>query len=369
MSRKLPDGASENPAPANEPADETMPAPGGDVPSEVPDELDADTRAKYHDALFKSVFSDVEHAAGVLRSMLPPHVAAHIAWDTLQPVHASLVRDSLQQQHGDLLFQVGLIDGREAFLWLLFEHQSTVDSWMAWRTAEMAFDFLRDWRKKHPRAPRLPAFLPIVLYQGTRPWTAPTSLLELTDLSDEARRDLAGHLLSLGFVLDELRTVDDEALDIRPLGPVPRLTLGIMKYYQSRQITVFLAEHADDIRTLYATEHGRLWLSRMLSYIAFVHPHVARDELIRLLTPLVGEEIQQTMLPIDELLAQGIYDQGHQAGSLQGQRAFLTHQLTQFFGPLPEEAAARVARASAEDIARWGARVRDAASLDDVFAP
>ncbi len=369
MSRKTPGDPSENHV--RGPAEEAPHGPRGDVPDQVPDELDSDARAKYHDALFKSVFSDVEHAAAVLRSILPPHVAAHIDWDSLQPVHASLVRDSLQQQHGDLLFQARLIDGREAFLWLLFEHQTTVDFWMVWRTTEMAFDFLRDWRKKHPSAPRLPAFLPIVLYQGSRPWTAPTSLLELTNLSDDARRDLAGHLLSFRFVLDELRTVEDEALAMRPLGPVPRLTLGIMKYYQSRQLIVFLAEHADDIRTLYATEHGRLWLSRMLSYIAYAHPHVARGELIRLLTPLVGEEIQHTMLPIDELLSQGIYDQGRKAGleqGLQSQRALLIRQLTRRFGTLPEEVAARVTRADTEDIARWGDRIFDAASLDDVFA-
>jgi hypothetical protein len=110
----------------------------------------------------------------------------------------------------------------------------------------------------------------------------------------------------------------------------------------------------------------------MLSYIAYAHPHVARGELIRLLTPLVGEEIQHTMLPIDELLSQGIYDQGRKAGleqgSLQGQRALLMRQLTRRFGTLPEEVEARVTRADTEEIARWGDRIFDAASLDDVLA-
>jgi hypothetical protein len=118
-------------------------------------------------------------------------------------------------------------------------------------------------------------------------------------------------------------------------------------------------------------KHGRLWLSRMLSYIAYAHPHVARDELIRLLTPLVGEEIQHTMLPIDELLSQGIYDQGRKAGleqGLQSQRALLLRQLTRRFGTLPEEVVARVTRADTEEIARWGDRIFDAASLDDILA-
>ncbi len=95
-------------------------------------------------------------------------------------------------------------------------------------------------------------------------------------------------------------------------------------------------------------------------------------KLIRLLTPLVGEEIQHTMLPIDELLSQGIYDQGRKAGleqgSLQGQRALLIRLLTRRFGTLPEDVGPRVAMAADDDIARWSDRIFDAASLDHVFA-
>jgi hypothetical protein len=213
----------------------------------------------------------------------------------------------------------------------------------------------------------LPAVLPVVLYQGSRPWTAPTSLLELTDLSDEARRDLGPHLLSLRYVLDELRVVEVGEIDARALSPVPRLTLGIMKHYRSGAVIAFLDQHAEDVRVLYATEHGRIWLSRLLRYTWLVNPHTNRETLIDLVARLVGQDIDQTMLTLDQLLEKGTYDKGREDGVEEGQRALLLRQLVRRFGTLSESVTRRVAGASTGELERWGERILDAASLDDVF--
>src|SRR5690606_12656817 len=135
-------------------------------------------------------------------SVMPPRVVAHIDWDTpLEPMHASVVSAGSKQRHGDLFFKARLVCGRDAFVWVLFEHQSTVQRWMPLRMSGMVQHFLDDWHRRNPGSRYLPAVLPVVLYHGPRPWRAPTSLLALTDLSEQARADLAPHLLSLDFVL------------------------------------------------------------------------------------------------------------------------------------------------------------------------
>ncbi len=123
MSSKPPDTPSSD-APDDEPA--ALPDTGPDTGSDTSTDAgpDSATAAKHHDALFKSLFSDPVQAAAQLQAILPPRVARHIDWDSLQPVHASFVNDLLEQRHGDLLFSARLTDGRPAFLWLLFEHQS-----------------------------------------------------------------------------------------------------------------------------------------------------------------------------------------------------------------------------------------------------
>lgn len=379
MPSKHPDDRSRNATAAPDVPDPDTPGTPGTPAPGTPDSPGTpgtpDTPAQPHDAFFRSIFGDPAHAAAVLQSILPPAVAAHIDWPSLQPVHASMVSKELAQLHGDLLFKARLAEGRDVFLWLLYEHQSSVERWMSWRMSEMVFDFLRHWLDGHPDAEYLPAVLPVLLYQGTRPWRAPTSLLELTDLSPEARRDLAPHLLSFRLVLDDLCATDDRDIDARLVGPVPRLTLGIMKHYKSPEVLVFLSEHADDVRALNATEYGRLWLSRLLRYIELVHPRVDREALIGLLTALLGEEITEIMLTFDDIVAERfgaevaerIYERGIEKG-LERQRALLLRQLGQRFGAVPEAVAGRVAQAGADDLDRWGDRLLVAASLDELFA-
>jgi hypothetical protein len=84
-----------------------------------------------HDAFFKRIFSDPRHAAAELRAVLPPRIVRHIEWPTLTIAHASLVSTRFKQHHGDLMFHARLLGGRDALVWLLFEHQSSIDSWMS----------------------------------------------------------------------------------------------------------------------------------------------------------------------------------------------------------------------------------------------
>jgi hypothetical protein len=356
--------------------------PSEDPPDEaaagIPDTGPAGaSAAQPHDALFRQIFGDPAQAAAVLRSILPPRVATHIDWNTpFEPTHASMVGKGSEQRHADLLFKIKLVDGRGAFVWVLFEHQSTVQRWMPLRLSGMVQRFLDDWHLRTPGAKYVPAILSVVLHHGPRPWRAPTSLLDLTDLSEQARADFAAHLLSLDFVLDDLRTVSDEAIDARPLGSLARLVLGIMKHYRSPELLAFFVAHADDIRALLTTEHGRLGLVISVRYTERVNPHLDRDTLIRHLAPLVGPTFEHTMLTFEQLLRNEEFEKGIDKGREdgikegveKGQREFLLDQLTERFGSLPEAVTERIAQASPQELKRWGKRILEAASLDDVFA-
>jgi predicted transposase/invertase (TIGR01784 family) len=85
-----------------------------------------------HDALFKAVFSQPEHAAGELRHLLPPTFAERIDWPTLALVSGAYVDEDLRHSHSDLLFSARC-EGASVLLYLLFEHQSTHDPLMAYR--------------------------------------------------------------------------------------------------------------------------------------------------------------------------------------------------------------------------------------------
>jgi predicted transposase/invertase (TIGR01784 family) len=57
-----------------------------------------------HDALFKSVFGEPEHARGVLRSVVPSALGEVLDWSTLTLRPGSFVDEALRPRHTDLLF-------------------------------------------------------------------------------------------------------------------------------------------------------------------------------------------------------------------------------------------------------------------------
>ncbi|GAB4564688.1 MAG: hypothetical protein Tsb0020_15090 [Haliangiales bacterium] len=95
---------------------------------------------------------------------------------------------------------------------------------------------------------------------------------------------------------------------------------------------------------------------------------MSHDELLEQFKPVVGSEIQATMLTQGQQLEKRIYDKGYEEGQAHGERGILLRLLEHRFGPLPASVAHRVSEASADELMRWSERVLDAESLDDVFA-
>ncbi|RFC45957.1 MAG: YhgA-like [Verrucomicrobia bacterium] len=91
--------------------------------------------------------------------------------------------DPIQQPNDKLLKATfSFPENARAFLYLLFEHQSSEDPRMA---LSLLTYILRIWERfaqEHPSPAKLPAILPVALAQGKRPWKTSTPLEELIGL-------------------------------------------------------------------------------------------------------------------------------------------------------------------------------------------
>jgi predicted transposase YdaD len=136
-----------------------------------------------HDALFRSTFSHPGRAAELLRSFLDPDLCSRIDWPGLTLQSGSFVDEQLRAQHTDLLFTARL-DDRELRIYLLLEHQSNPDRWIAlWLLRYM----VRIWVAHvdaHPRTLRLPLILPAVIHHGEKAWTIDPTFSALFDIPD-----------------------------------------------------------------------------------------------------------------------------------------------------------------------------------------
>ena len=104
---------------------------------------------------------------------------------TLVPLSADYVSEDLQRRHGDLVWKVRFRD-RWLYLMLLLEFQTTVERTMAVRmlayTALLYQRLIAEGELSADGA--LPPVLPIVIYNGRRPWTAASDVAALVASSD-----------------------------------------------------------------------------------------------------------------------------------------------------------------------------------------
>jgi len=137
-----------------------------------------------HDKLFQSVFSDPVEASSFLQHYRPEKVVADLDWSTLKPVDKKYFTEIFGESESDLLLEVNRKGtGELNFLYLLFEHQSTADKWMAFRLLKYSCRILDLSFKMRPGQEKLPPILAIVFYQGKHGWGAELQMLELFEKS------------------------------------------------------------------------------------------------------------------------------------------------------------------------------------------
>ena len=140
-----------------------------------------------HDRLFRAVFSDAAEAAGLLQAVLPQELRDEIDWKTLKLLEGTFLDDALRESESDLLYEVAYRKKEErAWLYLLFEHQSTADAWMRFRLLKYCCRIWEAGIRDAPGQSELRPIVPLVFYQGRRGWRHST---EFADLFPAAARE------------------------------------------------------------------------------------------------------------------------------------------------------------------------------------
>jgi predicted transposase YdaD len=328
--------------------------------------------AQPHDALFRFVFGKPVHAASELRAVLPAPLAHRLDLSGLHPVNGSFVDEELTNRHCDVLMRTRL-DGREAFVYVLIEHQSSPDRMMPLRMLRYLMRIWDRWLEEHPRANRLPMIVPLVVYQGSRRWTHPVELSELLDVDPETARLAGDFLPRFRFVLDDLTKLDKTALRARPTTTPVRLTLRLLRIVPARPGDAVSAVDPDDVEDFRDTlryPDGRELMTAFLTYIES-GSETPRHRLAWLAAQIGPEAEEVFVTTADMFRAEGRAEgrtEGRAEGRAQGAARLLVRQLGRRFGAVPDGVRKRIDAASLEQLEAWSDRVLDAATLDDVFS-
>ena len=328
------------------------------------------TKPTPHDRFAQAVFSNPQHAEPVFRAVLPEALARELDFTRAELLPSLFLDDDLDERRADFLFRVPLA-GQEVYLLTLLEHQSSNDPTMAARLLVYAGRALDRYLRDHPRAKRLPAVIPIVLYHGARAWSAPTELLELYALSDANATALRGYVPNLRFFLDDLSQTADDELRRRPGPVIARLALVVLRHAQAlrtaRDPSATLDSLARSLSGLLQQARDRAGLVVILRYmleIVELEPEEGQEILVRALPARIEEDV----VTAGEILHARGRAEGKLEGKLEGMRELLLRLLRAKFPPLPAQAEQRVGAASETQLQAWSDRVLGATSLDEVFA-
>ena len=178
-----------------------------------------------HDKLVKSTFSDPDNARAFLQAHLPNNLVRRMDWTSLSLVSGSFIDPEFAATSSDLLF-TAKIDGHPAFLYILFEHQNQEAPLIGLRLLTYMVRIWNDYLRNNPGATKLPAILPLVLAQDSKPWKSSTRFADLIDIPEGVGEDIKKHIPDFEFQLVELYRMPFDKILGTPTGI---LTLRALK--------------------------------------------------------------------------------------------------------------------------------------------
>ncbi|MEZ6189587.1 MAG: Rpn family recombination-promoting nuclease/putative transposase [Planctomycetota bacterium] len=319
-----------------------------------------------HDALFKSSLTP-DAALALCRAVLPPEVSARFAGAELSPVPVTFIEPSLSEVRSDVCYSAK-VGGAEALVYVLTEHQSSVDPLMAFRVLRYMTDLWTWWLGRQEGNPAtLPLVIPIVVYHGERAWSAAQSFQDLIEspLGGTARTFVP----DFRYQLDDLPQRSEADLRARqaPAHAVVSWIFLRSSHAPDRGIEVWRRCH-DLLEAVAAQPEWKTLLEGLVSY-SLVRGLGTTDELRSELRSLGGAEAEEVAVTEGERLLERGREQGRDQCLLEGERNVLRLQLRKQFGleALPEEVEQRIKLATAAQLDVWAERVLDAATLAGIF--
>jgi len=279
----------------------------------------------YPDRSARRLFQNKENVRGLVE-ILASDIAAGIDFNRMVPLNRSFIPDTLREQESDILFRVPFKSQEgtdELLLYLLIEHQSTVDVLMGFRVLFymiLIWDAQRrEWEQDNvPKSQwRLPPILPIVFYTGERRWQTPLALEAIMDIPEELSRFIP----KFDTLFLSVKETDETTLTKtdHPFGWL--LTVLQKEFANKETLSGALIEAMSHLDALNSAEAGqrREAILYLVSLILYRRPAAEHQELITLVDrhthDMEVETMAQSMAEV--LLERGI-EQGLERGIEQG---------------------------------------------------
>ena len=304
------------------------------------------------DPIYKRLYAFPEMVADLLRSLFPGNRLG-ADYGSLRKLPAEYVGDDFHQRRGDTVWRLRTATAPDGWLHVLvmLEFQSRDDAGMALRVLEYTAMLYRELLREGWGGAPLPPVLPVVLYNGDRPWRSAPQVRDLVAPTGPALAPFQPRQRHL--VLDERHAAADDP-------GLRDLTRAVMLLEQSRSAEDLAnvagllsrrldAKGHDELRWAFADWLGIL-LRRLEGGAGVERPHVGMS--LEEVTMTLEERVAEWPKPYirqgrEEGREEGI-SLGREEGISLGREEGIAHERRL----LRRQAAARFGAATADRLAR-----------------
>ncbi|WP_160165053.1 Rpn family recombination-promoting nuclease/putative transposase [Chrysiogenes arsenatis] len=216
-----------------------------------------------HDSGYKQIFSHPWLVRDLLLGFVKYDWVQELDYETLEPYTETRITDDYRGKYNDCVWRLRF-RGEWLYLYLFLEFQSSEDYFMSVRFLTYVGLLYQDIIKseKLGKGDKLPPIMPLLIYNGTKAWQAPTEVSRLIDPVHPVLRRFTPQLQY--FLLDEGRVPSNE-LETGATNLVAELIKLEMTHPKELRLQVSALAHviADpkyaEIRRTFA-----IWLKRLI---------------------------------------------------------------------------------------------------------
>jgi predicted transposase/invertase (TIGR01784 family) len=309
-----------------------------------------------HDRLFRWTFSQQRHAIGLLRAALPRGFCAQADFGTLRLENADWVSRALRRRQGDLVFSVQ-VRGEKVYVYVLVEHQSTVDPLMVVRMGIYVWRLYERMLRDDPKRTKMPAIVPLLVHHSKTGWTAQTSFQNVVAWDESMKDELWRYVQSFDMRVVDLHEASPTNLDPTELTAYAKVVLAALGAAGDQaRLRLALGELRAELVELLHGEGDRDAFDALVVYLVEAYKGLTDEQAVEMVESAAGPEGKEVIVTWTERV------------EARGRAKGLLEQLEKRFGPVPAEVRAKVQAADEATLSRWTLRVLDASSLAQVLA-
>ena len=266
-----------------------------------------------HDTLFKEHYKDPKNVQPIIE-LTVPDLCNILKLDTLRANNEQLASKSLLKSIPDLLFTCELQDNTHTCVFILIEHKSKPDKFVAVQVLtymSLIWDF-------HRKKGTLPFIIPLIFYHGKENWK-PLSMRDLLPNNPE----LLKYVPDFTLPFFSLKEIPSEKLfnDLKDKAMLILLKSLLQKDDEetNRYIAEFILQKNNQIKDNEDFDMIHT-LEIFFNYLAEVNPEITIDTIGEQLAQLDTGGNNMRGLTLKEQVGEHFYNDGLERGKLEGEQ-------------------------------------------------